>query len=149
LAASWDLFDESVDLQATLRSPETAWRLADLARQRAIGGQERGPAASQIDRLSLPTATVLIYFATLRDRLLVWTADSRGVRLKEVPVGSEAIGLRTRAFRRLIESGATRAEIDRLARDLFRLLIEPAGDLQAKSTIVIAPDGALPGLPFS
>jgi len=149
LAASWDLYDESVDLQATMNVSASAWRLADAGRQRALGGQAPRSAAAQIGQISLPSGTVLLYFATLRDRLLVWMADSRGVRLKEMPIGSEALGLRTRAFRRLIESGADRAELDHLGKDLFRLLIEPAGDLPRGATILIAPDGALPGLPFA
>jgi CHAT domain-containing protein len=150
---SWDLFDEIVQLYAVRRQqPDLAFRYCESSRARALRGIESGDTAVTPRSLQAtlgPNAAVL-YFATLKQRLLVWTITASSVHFDAHDLPESRLAARVAAYRHMLEVGRTAAEIRSLATALYDDVVRSAvANVPSDATLIIVPDGVLHALPFA
>jgi CHAT domain-containing protein len=142
--AADELFAEAIELRLDEGNVEGAFVIAERARARSLlDGYGRPPA---LDYRSLPGATVVVEYAALSDRLVIFTADRNGVQAATSSGGSLAAEVET-----LLKALQTDdASLKRAAAAVHRRLIEPvAGRIVGAATIVFVPDGATSTIPFA
>ena len=90
---------------------------------------------------------VLIVYAALADRLLIWSVTTDSAALTEQPVPAATL---TRQVSRLRQAILDRRDSADVNQTLFETLIRPAqAAIAGKTTAVFVPDGALHLLPFA
>jgi len=165
LAETDDAFAEMVSFQAK-RNPDLAFAYADRARTRVLPGSasklwtgdsagtsrlltaEPQPLALDEIRRRLPGDTVLVQFAVLRDRVLIWRLQRDGAgerfveqRIPEADLSAKVAALRWRG---------RQATGNEAAADLFDLLVRPwLRPDDAGKPIVFVPDKVLHRVPFA
>ena len=149
---SWSLFQDMVSLQLAAGKRDQAFEYAERSRARSLLASTQRAAVSRTRSLSevqsqIPNSVVMLYYATLSDRVLIWSMTAAGQAFVESPVAE-------RGLMRLIERH--RAAIrehrdDRDANDrLHKLLIAPVAQaLSSNAVTVLVPDGQLQQLPFA
>jgi CHAT domain-containing protein len=151
----WNLFEEMVKLQAaSAANLPSAFRYAERFRARDLAelSSQSGRSAvvdptSLADRLQ--PHTVVLYYVTLDDRLLLCVVRPGKVEFVEQAVASSALEEEVRTYRASLERG-DRVEIERGGVRLHDSLIRPALPLLTKGDVlVIIPDGILHALPFA
>ena len=150
---AWDLFQEMVQLQhATRQDSEKAFEYAERSRARSLLASAEGSNAAAPRRLDaiqalLPAGLVLVHYAVLADRVLIWTVSSGSFRLVEQRFDRQDLArLVARHRAAIVEGRESGASNDRL----YALLIRPVADaLLGSSTVVLAPDGELQQLSFA
>jgi CHAT domain-containing protein len=167
LAETDDVFAEMVSFQAR-RNPERAFAYADRARTRVLPGSasklwtgdptgtsrlltaEPQPLGLDEIRHRLPENTILVQFAVLRDRVLVWRLQRGGAgdrflvqRIPEEDLIAKVAMLRRRGPSAPAAGGEAAA-------DLFDLLVRPwLRPADAGKQIVFVPDRVLHRVPFA
>ena len=151
----WNLFEEMVKLQAaSAANLPSAFRYAERFRARDLAelSSQSGHSAvvdptSLADRLQ--PHTVVLYYVTLDDRLLLCVLRRGKVEFVEQAVASSALEEEVRNYRVSLERG-DRVQIERGGVRLHERLIRPALRLLTKGDLlVIIPDGILHALPFA
>lgn len=150
-------FDEMISLELAESHSEAAF--GQLERSRDVfaagphGTARVGPGAQPISlsRLTheLPDSLLLMEYAVMRDRILIWTASRQGWRSRTVPVSRDSLAV---LVDRLTPVGrSARAEWSNVASArLFDLLIRPiADDLEGMSQLAVVPDRELYRVPFA
>jgi CHAT domain-containing protein len=150
----WPLVAAMVDLQWRHKGdPWRAFAYADRGRARALRdltGPEVPDVSADVIARALPHSVVLVYYAVLPDRLLIWVLGRDGRRSTEVPVGREEIAVRVSSCIRKMQIGSTGEEIGRALTDLYVLLVEPIeAAIGSARTLIVSPDAELHGLPFA
>ncbi len=143
--AGEDLFDEGIDLAISRNDSEAAFRFSESARARALlDSYQRSPV---LDYRRLPLGTVVVEYASLPSRLVIFTADRSGVRATPVECGREKLMAEADALSEAIrQTPAVRAQ----ASALYQRLIEPvAVQLLSAKTVVFVSDKATSMVPFS
>lgn len=153
LDEGWTLFEELIHFYGVQRHDlAQAFAYAESSRARTLSAravEEPAPTPSAIRRF-LPGGAAVIYYVTLPGELLVWTLTQDAERFSILPVAGHDLAARVAAFRRLIETGRRRTELEPLAAALYDDVLRPAiAQLPHDSTVVIVPDGALHALPFA
>jgi CHAT domain-containing protein len=145
--ASEELFDDAIELALDSGDAEAAFRFAEQARARALlDSYGRSPVLA-FDRL--PADTVIVEYAALASRLIVFTADRAGVRATAVEYGRDALAADVDALMRAFRRGTAAAIATRSAA-LYRRLIAPVETtLRNASMVVFVPDAAISVVPFS
>jgi CHAT domain-containing protein len=147
---SWSLFPEMVELQVTMRrDPERAFEYAERSRARLLlaGVGSAAPITLEGIRRALPDATVLVYYVTLKDRLLTWTITREDLQFIETPVGARDLAARVSRYRSALSEDTPGVGADRAR--LYDALIRPLSSaFKAGDTIVFVPDGDLQSVPF-
>ncbi len=166
LAETDDAFTEMVSFQAK-RNPDLAFAYADRAHTRVLPGSasklwaddstsaehllssEPQPLALDEIRHHLPEDTVLVQFAVLRDRVLIWRLQRDGAGeppLVETPISEGDLIAKVAALR----WRGQQATGNQAAADLFDLLVRPwlRPDDTGKQ-IVFVPDKVLHRVPFA
>ncbi|MGD2116420.1 MAG: CHAT domain-containing protein, partial [Acidobacteriota bacterium] len=157
--AAQDAFDAMIRLQADERaSPSGAFAAAERARARLLldmVGRDAGSVelpgplgAAEVAR-RLPEGTVLVEYAVLPDRLLVWTVRAGSVEMTSLPRAAEDLARQVAALRSAIDGRADGARIRALAGPLYETLLRPALDGQPEGApLVVVPDRFLSEVPF-
>ncbi|HXH40720.1 MAG TPA: CHAT domain-containing protein [Thermoanaerobaculia bacterium] len=142
-----ELFDEGIDLAMSIDDPEAAFRFAERARARALlDAYGRSPI---LDYRRMPARTVVVEYASLPSRLVIFTADASGVRAATVECSRErlaaevdALGEALRQARSIVPNSEASA--------VYQHLIKPvAPQLLGAATVVFVPDGATSTVAFS
>ena len=151
----WNLFDEMIELQA--RQPQR-WHLALTFAERArsrdlLDAASATNAATLVDPANLsehlPPDTVVVYYASLDERLLTWVIGARGVETFQSPLASRDLTREVADYHTAVQSDAP-DKADRRLERLFDELIRPLGKhLPPTARIVVVPDGALHAVPFA
>src|SRR5262249_6062751 len=116
--------------------------------RRALGA-EPSPATLDELRQRLPSATVLVQYSVLPDRLLVWVVRDRGWAAFTRQVSPPQLATLVARFRPARGQGEGDGGRD-AANDLAALLLEPwMGSVGADESIVFVPDKVLLGVPFA
>ncbi len=152
-----NVFDEMIDVELKEEGPEAAFRMLERGRIHArsedgrrassagTGAASAGPAEIGA---SLPEDMLLIEYALLRERLVIWTASRGGTGHYMVPVPRDSVAALVDELRRgasLVSTGTT----DARAR-LFELLIRPlAAELRGIRQLTVVPDRELSRVPFA
>jgi len=100
----------------------------------------------QVQKLLDKGTTLLEYFLT-EEKALLWAVTRKQAEVFTVAIGGDSLKALVLAFRQAIETEDQPAA-QRLSRQLYDLLIAPAGKLEAKD-LVIVPHGILHYLPFA
>ena len=147
---AWSLFPEMVALQVTVRrNPARAFEYAERSRARLLlaGLGSAGVVTLEELRRALPAATVIVYYVTLKDRLLAWTIAREGLEFIETPVAAQDLAARVSRYRSDLLEDRPAAGVDRAR--LHEVLIRPLSRrFKPGDTIVFMPDGDLQSVPF-
>ena len=149
---SWALFHDMVSLQVAAKDPAKAFEYAERSRARLLLAAAQDVAVSRTRSLAeiqskLPSGVVMVHYATLADRVLIWTISNDAATLVERPIAEADLA-------RLVERHRLAVREHRENREsndqLYKLLIEPAvSALAAAAVVTVVPDGALQQLPFA
>jgi CHAT domain-containing protein/tetratricopeptide (TPR) repeat protein len=150
LDMSWGLFEELIGLRA-LRQGRADDAFTAAERARAQSHAEPGPTVLPSDISSLlPPGVGVLYFTSLSDRLLVWRLSAGHQEFATFDIGRSELGRFVSAYRRVIQAGGDRADLDRVARPLTEALVDWSWfERRRIASLIIVPDGALHGLPFA
>lgn len=154
-----DAFDAMVRLQAEeRRSPSAAFAFAERARARLLLDMvEDEPGSVELPRPMtatevagrLPTEVILIEYAVLSDRLLVWTFHRGSLEMTSLPVGAEELGREVVSLRSALARQADETEMRAAAATLYESLLEPVlAGLPEGASLVVVPDRFLGQVPF-
>jgi CHAT domain-containing protein len=152
------VFDEMIRLQLDRRNdPWRAFRLSEQARARELLDTLAGGDADRVlESLEsghagrvLPADVVLVHYAILEDRTLIWVLTRDRDQMFERPGGAE-LPKRVGALVHAIRKRMSEARIRALSAPLYEDLIRPiTGLLPPGSTLVLSPDRSLHTLPFA
>lgn len=152
---SWELFEDMVALQlATRFAPERAFEYAERSRARVLlaatdSGEQRAIARLTDVQKTLPPGVVLLYSATLPDRVVLWTVTATTIQMRESRVASAELGRLVLQYRSALLDGRSN-QLARTNARLHEILLRPVIDTLAdRSTVVVAADGILQQLPFA
>ena len=145
---SWDLYPAMIALQDGVRhAPDAAFAYAERARARSLLADERTVTLGELQR-ALPRSAVLLYYATLPDRILIWTITPGGYDVRDSRID--------RARLRWLIARYRTSLIDRQPQPsaageaLFDLLVRPVlPQLAGGPSLVIVADGELQQVPFA
>ena len=155
-------FDEVLAFLSNRNAGSNAFMISERGRARQLleslavaslsggtGSRVREPLLTdQKVRTALPPGTVLIKYAVLEDRLLVWALGPGGVVFRRLPATRTELERSVRRARAALRAGGGRAA--RELRDLHQQLIEPvAGVLAGAREVVFVPDREIHLLPFA
>jgi CHAT domain-containing protein len=152
----WDLYSEMIRLQAvSRRQPGRALTFAERARARTLlealspaGGT--APLDPGVARANLPSSVLLIYYAALDDRLLIWTMSSTTLTFLDTPVRHAELVHLVQQYRSEMESSGIAPRDTPSLTVLYDRLIRPiAGHIPHGADLVIIPDGVLHAVPFA
>jgi CHAT domain-containing protein len=97
----------------------------------------------------VPPGIVLLKYAALEDRLLVWALRREGGRFLQLAIGRAEIAARVSRLRSGLRAGGDRRSLPVL-RELYRHLVDPVAKLlEGAREIVFVPDRGLELLPFA
>jgi len=143
--AAEELFDEAVDQAMATNDAETAFRFAERRRARAL--LESYGRSALLDYRRLPAGTVVVEYAVLPSRLVIFTVDSAGVQAVSEGCSHEMLARDADAFMQMLREGAP---VDGTAAMVYHRLIGPiASRLLGATTIVFVPDSVTSAVPFS
>ncbi|HSL81126.1 MAG TPA: CHAT domain-containing protein [Thermoanaerobaculia bacterium] len=146
--------------------PIRAWELAVRAKSRSLLDRRHGlesrsaastgsdasrgrRAAPAMPRSSIPAGTLVIEYAVLPEKLLIWTVRESQVRVAESEVTAETLERELDLWRRLVEARAPDTRLRELSAVLFDRLIRPvAAALNPGATLLFVPDRFLSSVPF-
>lgn len=154
-----ETFDLMIALLADQRRDDLALSYAERARARELLDlitdlpskleEPLHPLSARTVREQLPSGRVLVEYALLEDRLLIWEVRHDRSRLHVQEVGRarmEALAGRIQAF---AERDAT-VDVHGVLEELYGLLLEPfISEVGTEEELVFVPDGPLHGLPFA
>lgn len=164
-----DIFNTMIEFQLERRgSAEAALAFSEQAKARMLWDwimtgpdSEPSPALAQhavsppLDlpslRASLPPKTVMIEYAVLPRKTILWIlrGADEAPRVVTVDVTEKTLGDLVQQMRHALDNRRS-AEVEDLSRRLYDLLIRPlAGRLPLGERLVLIPDGALHTLPFA
>src|SRR5205085_9126686 len=113
-----------------------------------------GSAATTVDPsvafASLPASTTVVYYASLDDRLFIWTLTRARRTFVDTPIRRAELDHVVRQYRSEMEAGfGDGRDVPSLAK-LYDLLLRPVeGALDGRSDLVFVPDGPLHAVPFA
>ncbi len=149
---SWALCQDMVGLLADADDMARAFEFAERARARSLLATAQGAALSRTRRLdevtaALPAAVLLVQYATLADRVLVWTITRGQAAIAQHRIAERDLARLIERHRTAIQEGRDDVVVnDRL----FELLLDPVVKAaSADSVVVLVPDGQLQQLPFA
>lgn len=152
-----NVYDEWIELLWTRRkSPEEALFAVERARVFSQGGlwapsgvaSGKGSLLLAEDRF--PGKGLVIEYALLKDRLLIWCIGPDGLSWFEREVEQQEVEARVGTFLRAIRRNADPEEISKISSDLYELLVPaPVARLQAGETLYLVPDKILHKVPFA
>lgn len=149
----WELVRELIRLYVSTRhTPDRAFAVAERARAvLAFGAQHPLGASSSLlteVRQRTPSATAVLAYLVLDDRVSIWLCTPGGAFSFEHPIARSVLRQQVARVRRAIEGTAHAA--DATDRTLFDLLLGDAlARVPRQSTLIIVPDDVLTTVPFA
>jgi len=151
----WDLYTEMIRLTLTRGQSDRALSVAERGRARTLVEALAGDAdAIPVDPATvytrLPASTVVVYYATLDDRLLIWTLTRAGRTFVDTPVRQSTLAHLVRQYSSEMDAGfVSGRDMESLSR-LYDLLLRPVERaIDSQADLVIVPDGPLHAVPFA
>lgn len=144
--AASGLFDDAIDLAMDRGDVAKAFAVAERARARSL--IESFDTPPPFDHRSLPRDTVLVEYAALPKRLVIFVADASGTRAVTTAADRDALTADIEEYLRLLQSNG--AEAKRSSAALYRTVIAPVAEhLIGAANIVFVPDVAMAAIPFT
>ena len=145
--AAEELFHEAIDLAIERRDDAGAFAIAE--RGRARGLLESLGSSTDVDLHRLPRKTLIVEFAALPSRLVLFTADTSGVDAVTSDCKQAVVTAEVAALSRALRANDSPA-MKRAGAAVSRRLLEPiAARIDAAETIVFVTDAATSAVPFS
>jgi tetratricopeptide (TPR) repeat protein len=145
--AAEELFDEAIDAAISANDAGAAFRFAERARARSLIESYVRPPVLDVSRL--PAHTIIIEYAALPSRLVVFIAEKSGVRALTVACERAKLVEEIDAFSRQLRKSPP-ADVKSTTAAVYQRLIEPIeAQLLGSATIVFVPDGVTSTVPFS
>lgn len=152
-----ELYDSAIEFAFSHGAPDAAWIylqkyraklfLEFLAAFNPNIEQTRSKPDSSSAQRHIPRGTEILEYALLKDRLLIWVMTDSVFTVRSVAVKRDELEANVEAVLKKLRG---EADADPLLTELGKVLIEPVANLLDPSrTLVIIPDRALHGLPFS
>lgn len=147
LDAGEELFDEAI-AEALRDGAEQALAYAERKRGRSLSDSD--PDGGQpFDPASLPPGTVLVEYAALPEKLLVFRCDRGGCDVRPVPVSRAHLALLRTQFMEALRRGDPK-ERERAGTELASFLVAPVQPaLRARSEVVFVPDASTSAVAFA
>lgn len=135
-----ELFEVGAGLAMDRRDPGTAFAFIELARARALlDSYGHSPA---LDVRKLPPQTVVVEYAALPERLVIFTADAAGLNATEVKIPRATLTAEIKSFVQSVRDGLPQPA-------LYRRLIEPIESrLTRAARIAFVADATTADVPF-
>ena len=145
---SWALFQEMMRMLAERGDPLATFEYAERSRARTLVTTSANDGFALEDlRRALKPSTVVVYYATLPDRVLIWTITSKDHRFVERRISSDALARLIDRHRNAVSDRSADPPDDTM---LYELLLQPVDEIaSASGTLVLIPDGQLQQLPFA
>ncbi|MEA2162230.1 MAG: hypothetical protein QOK37_357 [Thermoanaerobaculia bacterium] len=136
-----DLFEVGVGLAMDRKDPKAAFAFAERARARALlDSYGRSPA---LDFRNLPPQTVVVEYAALPERLVIFTVDTAGPQATVVDVSRATLVNEAASFVHSVRNGS-------LQPSLYQYLIKPVeSHLRDAGKIVFVADATTANIPFA
>jgi CHAT domain-containing protein len=146
-ASADELFEEAIDLAMERGETRRAFVTAERARARALLDTYGG--SPTLDYSRLPGGTVIIEYAALPSRLIIFTADRTGVSGTSIDFDRTRLGQDVNSLSIALRSGDETTG-KKLAATLYETLITPVSQhLAGVTRIVFVADAATARVPFS
>jgi CHAT domain-containing protein len=159
-------FDEILSFEAGQKDgEETSFTLAERARARELledlavssltgeATHSGGPQPLTVAELrdALPAQTLVVKYAVLPDKILLWSLTRNELKLRTIPIATQDLDQKVQQAVAAMRSGKGRQEqLRKSLRDLYTLLISPVeSDLLLARDLVVVPDKSLHLLPFA
>ncbi|HYK03655.1 MAG TPA: CHAT domain-containing protein [Thermoanaerobaculia bacterium] len=151
-----ELFSDAVDIHLRERNVAAAFAMLERGRARALLEQIAGtppetpaPVDVAAARRSIPPGTLLIEYAVLRDRLLLFVVARDLFEVRELRIDAATVAARANAFVGMLVSRRPLAEVQAAAAELHSLLIAPVPERARYRKLVLVPDAVLQQTPFA
>lgn len=153
---SSELFAEAVALYVDRGDPAAAFTLLERGRARALLEQIAGtpaapvmpPQIASVQR-RMPAHTLLIEYAVLRDRLLLFGIAADFFEVREVRVDAATLTKKSSAFIEALMERRAITDVQALAADLHTILLAPIPERKRYEALVFVPDTVLQQIPFA
>jgi CHAT domain-containing protein len=147
LDAGEELFDEAMS-DALRSGAAAAFRYAERKRARSLG-DTLGDAGGECRPARVPADTVIVEYAALPDRLLIFTVDRSGYRVHSVAIARQRLVALAERFATTLRDAST-VDRARVAAELHRVLIAPAlSSIAGRREVVFITDAATAGIAFA
>ncbi len=145
-----ELFDRLIALQVDRGQEEAAFQIAESSRARvSLDLLPAGPTSVRDVQEALPARTVLVEYALLEGRLLLWVIDRQGVHFLPQKLDVKALEEKVGRFQTAMAGGREREAI-RLSGKLYDWLIEPIEErIPLDGSLILVPDKVLHQIPFA
>lgn len=151
----WDVFTEMIRLQAVRRKrAERALSFAEQARARTLlESVSSRPASPPVEpataRGKLPEGVTVLYYASLDERLLIWSLTKNQLEFVDVPIRQADLARLVDQYR-VGRDGVSNSRAAPSLMALYDALIRPIqSTLQRDTRLAIVPDGVLHAVPFA
>ncbi|HEV8145677.1 MAG TPA: CHAT domain-containing tetratricopeptide repeat protein [Bryobacteraceae bacterium] len=115
----------------------------------ALSAAESAPIGLEaIRREVLDPDTILLEYSVGEPRSYLWVVSQSELKAFELPRRAQ-IDDTSRTFWNAVKTGGDAAAVERAARDLSHIVLEPAAGLVANKRLLIVADGALQYVPFA
>jgi CHAT domain-containing protein len=147
-----NVFDAMIETEVEGLRPASAFEYLERSREvlRMPGRLTSRSARMGIDAMGarLPESMLLVEYALLRDRILIWTVSRRGWRQHSVAVPRDSVAALVNTFLR--GTGEANTAVSDAGAELFDLLLRPvAGELNGITQLTVVPDRELYRVPFA
>jgi CHAT domain-containing protein/tetratricopeptide (TPR) repeat protein len=147
------VYDAVLDIHAKRNHvlPALAWLERSRPGAHRVAGADRADSAALAKRArDLPAGRVVLVWAMLPERTLLWAITRDSIRLHTIDRPAARMEALVERFENLLRSVDDTAAAASTASELYALLIAPAAAaLEGRNQIVLVPDRALDRIPFA
>lgn len=142
------IFEEAVDIALAAGDDAGAFLYVERARARTLL-ETLGAGGAEVRTSDIPEGTVVVEYAVLPARTIIFVANAQGVRTASRPVDREQLRRRAAHF----GESLARNDVSSLrneGRALYRELLQPVERwIDSQDTVVFVPDATLSAVPFA
>ncbi len=147
LDAAEELFDEAI-AEALRSGAEPAFQYAERKRARSLSDTLR-QSLRDFDRTLLPPDTLLVEYAALPNRLLIFAVDRNGMDVREIAIPHEQLATLAEQFAVAVRK-TDAAQRTKLAAQLYEVLIAPIRThVGTHREVAFVTDAATAGIAFA
>src|SRR4029077_4385923 len=146
------LFDQAISLRLRQGRPEEAWELLEESKGARDRRGESNSAKASFSHIqaALAPKTVLIEYAVLQDRLLIWKIWRGGHKILSYPISEKALREQVDKLLPAIQRNIPGDTWREPAKNLFEILVRPVLDRSVvEEKWIVIPDKFLSTLPFA
>jgi CHAT domain-containing protein len=145
--AAEEIFDEAIDVDLASGSNDMAFHDSERARARTL--LDALKAQPDSSARSIPSNTVVIEYAPLLSRLVIFVASSNGLHVITEAILRSRLQTQAEGLQRAVHEQDESA-VREAGRTLYAALIAPAAAaIPPEATVIVVPDATLSAIPFA